>query len=492
MAIKRIDFLFMFMAVALSVIGTLAIGHTDSLLGVYTLMGLAGIILVVSIILKPTVGAYVLIIAVFTNISKLLGDLGYPSVIKPLVAMVAIAIGIHYSYASRPTGGGEKTAGIQMFLFLFFIATAFSFPFAMDKDVAMANILDLGKDIVIIFCIVFALQQTQTWKNAAWLAMITTTLLCLLGVYQILSHNYTQTFIGMGSVVMQQVLEGSTATSPRIAGPINAPNMWAQVIVAIIPLVIYRIIYEPRRIVKIIAVIMLGILLFEVLNTYSRGAYLALAVIFLLIMLSFRVNLLIPIGGMALIAILFLALPPVYTQRFITLESLSPTTQNGIYQDTSFRGRASEMLAGLYMFADHPLFGLGAGNYEINYQNYAQRIGLEFRATERQAHSLYIQILSETGLLGGIAFVGIIVSLFSALAKTSKALKNTQFQNTWLPWISALRMSMIGYLITALFLHDAYIRYFWMMVALCISAIRISSQLIEHTKRFPNSVEAPR
>ncbi len=490
MAIRRSDFIFAFMAVALTVVGTLAISNTDSRLGLFTLLGLAGVIMVMSIIVSPSIGAYVLIVAVFTNISKLLVDMHYPSVIKPLVGVVAIAIAIHYSYAARPAKGGEKTVSIQTFLVVFFLATAISFLFAEDQDVAMTNILDLGKDIVIIYCIVFALRQTQTWKHAAWLMIITTTLLCLMGLYQIVTHNYTQTFIGMGSVVMQQVLEGSSSSSPRIAGPINAPNMWAQVVVAVIPIVIYRIIYEPRRWVKIACIVILGILLFEVLNTYSRGAFLALAVVFLLIMLSFRVNPLIPIAGVTLMVIVFLALPPVYRQRFDTLQSLSPTAQNGIYQDNSFRGRASEMLAGLYMFADHPLFGLGAGNYEVNYQAYAQKIGLEFRATERQAHSLYIQILSETGLLGGLAFFGIVASLFAALAKTSKALSYTQFRDTWLPWITSLRMSLIGYLITALFLHDAYIRYFWIIVALCISAIRISSELVEQTKHHPTSLEA--
>jgi O-antigen ligase len=200
----------------------------------------------------------------------------------------------------------------------------------------------------------------------------------------------------------------------------------------------------------------------------------------------------IPLAGAAAAALLLLVLPPVYTERFFSLQSLSPTAQNGVYQDLSFRGRASEMLTGLAMFADHPLFGVGAGNYEVNYQEYTQRIGLEFRATERQAHSLYIQILSETGVLGGLAFLGIIVSLFSALGKTIRSLKNTQFQDTWLPWILSLRMAAISYLITSLFLHDAYIRYFWILVALCIAAIRISSQLREQTRHQTAPLEARR
>ncbi|MEW6401725.1 MAG: O-antigen ligase family protein [Chloroflexota bacterium] len=488
MILKRSDYFFALAAMALAVVGTLAIANPTSPLGLYALMGLAGIVLVMGIIIKPSLGAYILIIAVFTNISKHLTGLGYPSIIKPLVGVVAVAIVIHYSYAERPPGGNERTSAVQSFLFVYLIAAVLSFIFATDKDIAATAIIDLAKDIVIIYCVIFALRDTHSWKVAVWIVLVTTAALCLLGLYQVLTGNYSQMFMGLGSVQMQQVLEGSS--TPRLGGPVNDPNVWGQVLVAIVPLVVYRIIYEPRRLTKIIGVITLSILLFEVLNTYSRGAYLALAILVVLIMFSFRISPLIPIAGVAVAGILFFSLPPVYTQRFVSLSALVPSSQAGIYQDSSFRGRASEMLTGLRMFMEHPLFGVGAGNYRTNYQKYAQLIGIEVRAEERDAHSLYIQVLAETGLIGALAFAGIVTSLFSALGRISADLKRSKFRTTWRPWIVALQMSLIGYMLTSIFLHDAYIRYFWILVAICISAIRISAELLEHTKHATPS-EAP-
>src|SRR5690606_15715090 len=105
-------------------------------------------------------------------------------------------------------------------------------------------------------------------------------------------------------------------------------------------------------------------------------------------------------------------LPPSYTERFKTILYLAPSSENGIYQSSSFRGRTSEMMAGLIMFVEHPILGIGVANYPPTYQEYAQIIGLETRAQEREAHSLYIEILAETGILGFASFMAIVLFLF--------------------------------------------------------------------------------
>ena len=69
--------------------------------------------------------------------------------------------------------------------------------------------------------------------------------------------------------------------------------------------------------------------------------------------------------------------------------------ENATQESSSFRGRTSEMLAGLYMFADYPITGIGIGRYEANYLDYAKIIGLETRNEERQAHSLGVNKLTK-------------------------------------------------------------------------------------------------
>jgi O-antigen ligase len=271
--------------------------------------------------------------------------------------------------------------------------------------------------------------------------------------------------------------------TPRIGGPINAPNLWAQVLIAVSMLIVFRIFHDRHSLRRFIAVLMLGIALYIVLNTYSRGAYLVLTADALLILTMFRrrFNPVILIAGAIALILLIPFLPATYRDRFTSLFVVAEN--NGIYQDTSLRGRSSEMLTGLAMFSEHPILGVGVGNYKPNYQRYAQQVGIEFRAEARDPHSLYVQLLAETGILGTLAFLGMMFFLFDALNKACQAVERSPHLADWLPWISAFRFAILSYLMTSIFLHNAYIRYLWIFVAIALAGIQITYSLLNNLER---------
>ncbi len=127
--------------------GVVAVSNTNNRIGLYGLMGLVGIAVVMAIIIKPSLGANILVIAIFTNISDLLTKQGYPGIIKPLVAVVAVALVVRYLYAGQVPIGHSKTAKVEYFLLAYFMAVIASFLVASDKNRAMSDITDLGKDI---------------------------------------------------------------------------------------------------------------------------------------------------------------------------------------------------------------------------------------------------------------------------------------------------------------------------------------------------------
>lgn len=488
MAIRKSDISYLLMAIFVSAVVALAAGSEDSIVRLFVILGIFGIALIIGIFLKPSLGAFVLIVAIFTNISSQITDQGYPGVIQPIVMIVFAGIFAHYIYTGRRLSGHTKTAGIELWLFLYFLVVILSFLVASYKLRAMTRILDMAKDFVIIYCIIFALQTPTEWKRASWVIIITTAILCLLGVYQVATGNYDQTFFGLASVRFDQVLD--SVTRPRLGGPINAPNLWGQVLVAVLPLIIYRIVDEPRRIIKFISVLIMGLIFFAILNTYSRGAYLALLIVLGFIFLERKLNPLIILASLGLFLSIILFAPTDYVSRFETLLSLSPASDNGIYQDSSLRGRSSEILAGQRMFLEHPLLGVGVGNYENNYQKYAQEIGIEVRLEERQAHSLYVQILAETGLLGAITFGGFVLTLMVGLYRArqnTREIDNAQ-SKSWRLWMISIQFSVISYLTTSLFLHGAYIRYFWVLVALAITGIQLTKN-IRNNSNLPDAYE---
>jgi putative inorganic carbon (HCO3(-)) transporter len=481
MNVSKSDLLYVLMAVVVASIGAVAVSNVHSNIGLYGLLGLVGVAVIMAIIIQPSLGANILVFAVFTNISDLLTKQGMPGLIKPLVVVVAFALLVRYIYTGQVPIGHSRTSRVEFFLLAYFVVVIASFLVASDKDRALNEILDMGKDIIIIYCILFALRESQTWKQTAWLIMITTAALALLSVYQLLAHNFTQNFFGLSQIAMDKVF-GDT-TTPRVGGPINAPNLWGQILVAVATLIIFRIIHEKSTLVKLGAFFMLAIISYVVLNTYSRGAYLVLALDIVLILFVFekRFNPMVAFAGLAVLILLLPFVPATYRERFGTLSFFG--NQNGIYQDTSFRGRTSEMLTGLTMFTTHPILGVGTANYYNNYQQYAQLVGIEFRATARDPHSLYVQVLAETGILGAIAFFGMVIALISALNKTYRAVQRSPGLVDWLPWINAIRMAILSYLMTSFILHNAYIRYFWILVAMALAAIQITYNMLDKSER---------
>ena len=64
--------------------------------------------------------------------------------------------------------------------------------------------------------------------------------------------------------------------------------------------------------------------------------------------------------------------------------------------------RAAHWLAGVRMFAAHPLLGVGIGNYAAAYPAYHPR---GWYASLEHAHNYYINIAAEAGIVGLTAYV---------------------------------------------------------------------------------------
>jgi hypothetical protein len=60
-------------------------------------------------------------------------------------------------------------------------------------------------------------------------------------------------------------------------------------------------------------------------------------------------------------------------------------------------------------FTAHPLGGVGAGNYDVSY--YRKRASTE---TIRQPHSVELQVLAETGIVGGLALLAFLIGVYLA------------------------------------------------------------------------------
>ena len=141
------------------------------------------------------------------------------------------------------------------------------------------------------------------------------------------------------------------------------------------------------------------------------------------------------------------------------------------------------MLVAFRMFADYPIFGAGLGNYPLLYQQYAQRVGLEFRAEVRQAHSLYLEIASETGLLGIFSFGVLVWGMFRAIWNSYQTLIRKGLVST-ANMVAAHTFGMLGFLIAASFIHAVFFRNFWVIAGIAFAVPRMAAIEIEDADKI--------
>jgi O-antigen ligase len=216
-----------------------------------------------------------------------------------------------------------------------------------------------------------------------------------------------------------------------------------------------------------------------VVFTYSRSGFIALSagLIAWFILYPPQPKHL-PFMILAGVAILML-IPREYLARITSLTELISAPSVGFRtQDIAIRGRASENATGLEMFKSHPIFGVGLGNYTVHYQEYAKSIGLAPTASDRTAHSLYIEVAAETGLVGFTAFAALLWTMAKNIISSWKRLKRAG-NDRLASMVAAFGASTFGYLVASVFMHAAYPRYFWLLVGIAFSIPNIVKNEIE-------------
>ena len=115
------------------------------------------------------------------------------------------------------------------------------------------------------------------------------------------------------------------------------------------------------------------------------------------------------------------------------------------------------------MIVANPLLGTGFGTYES--VNAAWRLAPDGFANNH-AHSEYLEVAAETGLLGLVAFLGAVTLTLVQLATARRACRLRAGQEELGELCAACFLALVAYLGTGLFLHLAYMRYFWLLLAL--------------------------
>jgi putative inorganic carbon (hco3(-)) transporter len=200
-------------------------------------------------------------------------------------------------------------------------------------------------------------------------------------------------------------------------------NHLAATMSASIPILLLLTFHKPLRWWRIPAA--LGVLLFTLTMslTGSRSGLIGFFTGLIFLWWHCRRRLVVGLIGLTFIGGGLVVLPDQYKARYATIGSKQI--------DSSSQGRLDVWQVGLRMVADHPITGVGIGCFS---PAHAERYSPDLQSNTRVAHSLYVEVLSELGVLGALAFFTFVFEVFRLNLRARRALRvdGRDWQGEWL------------------------------------------------------------
>jgi probable O-glycosylation ligase (exosortase A-associated) len=339
-------------------------------------------------------------------------------------------------------------------LILFVAAATLSWQFAIVPSALTTNLyLKLLKSVVLALVIAAAM----TTRHRVHLLVLT---VC----------------VALGFLSAKEGLISLVFTGHKIlgTGSVGDNNSVATALLMVVPLLFYLTRYSAVRFVRTALMAVLALTLVTVVMTFSRGGFIGL-----LVLAAFMVkNSPNRVRSFLIVAVLGIATYALAPESWFTRLDTISTIDN----DGSFMGRVVAWKMSWLIAMDRPFFGGGMHAVQnlavwTKYRPFLP--SLDFIATPpadtmpHAAHSIYFEILGDTGFVGLFLFLAAIASsLYNCRWIYRHARGNAEL--VWAADLSRMiQISMVVYLVTGAALSMGYFELVYIMLAMTSRVRRI-------------------
>ena len=250
-------------------------------------------------------------------------------------------------------------------------------------------------------------------------------------------------------------------------------NDFATFIVSAMPFGLY-VAHSGRHFVsRCIALVTLGILTVALVHSGSRGGFMALVAVAAFIL--FRYKAIAFRARLSAFVLVTLVLVSTASDQYWT--QMGTILSDSDYNQTSESGRVHIWQRGVGYMLRFPLFGVGPGNFptaEGLLSPFAERQNFGIGVRWNAAHSSFVQIGAETGVVGLTAFLVFLASAFAALRAAARAAAATD-DGARAELGQALTASLIGFVVGAVFLSLAYSEMLYTLTAFAVGLCKVSA-----------------
>lgn len=339
------------------------------------------------------------------------------------------------------------------------LATA---PFSIWFGGAVGTFTDVYVKVVLIFLLmVNTLVYPKRVEQFVWLIVIASGYIGLRAVF-----DYAR---GLNLVENGRV-------QGVVGGMFKNPNDLALNMVAVLPLALCIMFRRVSFTQRVVAGGCAGLMFLTIVASHSRSGSLGLAaaVLMFAVMILNRRPGLVAAGGLAVV----LALPLLPSSYWMRLSSITDGSRD---ETGSRQARATLLWEAYYAFLEHPITGVGAGQF----QNYKPEGRVE---AWRETHNAFLQVAAELGVVGLMVFSFLVWRGFYAPMQARALLKRsapratrgrgdplppdvlTADERDLLSWhTTAITAALAGWLVCAIFASVAYNWTFYYLLALALA-----------------------
>lgn len=189
-----------------------------------------------------------------------------------------------------------------------------------------------------------------------------------------------------------------------------------------------------------------GVFIYSIVVTGSRGAFVGFVAT--LIYILYKEKKLI----VGLVVAAFLAAPATF---LVSDQYVQRIKSIGEYkQDVSVEIRFQVWRAALSMVADHPLFGVGTGNFATAYGSIYRAAG--DLSSYTSPHNIFVQVFAELGLFGITIYLTFIAAIFYINRKTRQMLRAFDDARSLVLYTHAIDVALVGYIVAGQFITATY------------------------------------
>jgi len=364
----------------------------------------------------------------------------------------------YFKYSERlPVKNWEVRLTILFALFILW-----SIPMSLWKGGSIAHFFSVSsKTFLIFFIIVFVVNRVERIRLLLFVLLSCGGFMAVYAAYQMKTG---QGFYSDGRLIL-----------PGLSGD---PNDRALVFVYMLPLAVFALFEIRSKLLKSYYAVLIVVYVLGIVQSLSRGGMLGLIAVGGMIALRLvreRKGVVVLLFLIAFVGVFFL--PERFVTRATSLFDRSYDTRGTI--DT----RKDTMKAGLRLMLKNPIFGVGAGVFEVAEGRTHGGVG-KWNA----AHCSPLEVGAETGIFGLLAFLGLFYVSLKNCRRIQKDFIAYDQDPSMIEFARGVEVAIIGFFVSAFFLSQGYSWNLFYLLGLSGAMRRIAWQ-IEET-HFPEEEEA--